>query len=176
MNATTTASTLLDGTLTDCASALLASFEHLRTATSSAGELLVLSGNAGMRGDTADDLATAMAIHGHLLHQFQVKVRSAVHIDSYTAEAVSSYGAYAAAADRVGDTPCAISVTPAAPLLVPDRHALAAAHRQLRIAGTLDEALKSPALCQAIHTYARNRHRRAASPTDYKRNAANDRD
>lgn len=168
--------TLLDGTLTDCAVALLVSFERLSTASRNVGELLVLSGIAGTPGDTADDLAQAISVHGHLLQQFHVKVRTDLRVHTYTAEAESSYGAYASAVDRLGDTPCAVTVTPAARLFAPDRVALADAHRQLRIAGTLEEALKSPALRTAIDSFARNRHRRVAPPTDFKRNAANDRD
>jgi hypothetical protein len=175
MTAALAPQTLINGTLADCANAITASYERLRDAVSNAGELLVLSGNAGMRGDTADDLVNAMAVHGHLLQQFQVKVRTDGHVAVYTAAADSSYSAYADAADSQGDAPCAITVTPAS-ASTPDRATLAAAHRQLRIAAPLDDALKNPALSLALHSFARKHPLRPAPSSDFKRNAANDRD
>jgi hypothetical protein len=106
---------LLSGTLTDCAGALLASYERLRLAGSNASNLLAMAGFAGARGDTADDLDIALAIHSHLMQQFLVKVRSAGHASTYTTDAASSFGAYRAAADRQGDTPCSITVIPLRP-------------------------------------------------------------
>jgi hypothetical protein len=105
---------LADGTFADCANAIAASYERLHTAAKNAGELLALSGNAGMRGDTADDLATALAVHGHILQQFQVKVKTDRHVVIYTAAAGSSFSAYKEAADKQGDMPCAITVMRAA--------------------------------------------------------------
>ena len=175
MSASATPQTLLDATLTDCTAALLTSFTRLHTAIRNASELLTLSGNAGMRGDTADDLATAIAVHGHVLHQFHVKVRTAGQIDLFTTVADSSYSAFAAAAASQGDTPCSITVTPAAAPAV-DRAALAAAHRYMRISLPLDDALKNPSLNVAIHSFARKHPRRPTPSSDFKRNAANDRD
>jgi len=109
-----TKKSLIDGTLADCANAIAASYGHLLTAAKNAGELLALSGNAGMRGDTADDLAIALAVHGHILQQFQVKVKTDDQVVIYTAAAGSSFSAYTAAADRQGDMPCSITVMRAA--------------------------------------------------------------
>lgn len=173
MNAATTflAPTLADSTIADCSSALLASLERLSTSAQSAMILLELSGNAGARGDTADDLRVALAMHGHLVHQFNVKVRTAAGMHTFNTQALSASSAYQAAADKQGDTPCGITVMPA----TPDQAALAAAHRALGIAGTLDVALKVPALNVALHSYAR-KHRGRGQATDLKRLAANDRD
>jgi hypothetical protein len=105
---------LLNGTLADCANAIAASYERLHTAAKNAEHLLALSGNAGMRGDTADDLAVALAVHGYILQQFQVKVKTDHQVVIYTTAAGSSFSAYTAAADRQGDMPCSITVMRAA--------------------------------------------------------------
>ncbi len=167
---------LADGTLNDCANALFASFDRLHSAATSAGELLVMAGFGGSRGDTVDDLVAALAIHGHLVQQFQVKVKTEHQVSTYMAEADCSFSAFTAAAERHSGAPCGITVTPAAGLLPPDRQALAGAHQRLAIAGSLEEALKHPALSKAIYAFARGRQRRALNSTDFKRNAANDRD
>ncbi len=162
--------------LADCAKALSTSFDRLSEAANNARELLFMAGFAGPRGDTADDLLTAVAIHEHLLRQFSVKVKTADQVATYMAEADCSFSAFTAAAERHSDAPCGITVTPAATSLPPDRQALAGAHQRLAIAGSLEDALKHPALSKAIYAFARGRQRRALNSTDFKRNAANDRD
>jgi hypothetical protein len=144
----------------------------LQLAATNATELLEQAGFAGMRGDTADDLRQALAIHGHLVHEFNVKVRTSSGVLTFSAKAESALGAAQDAAAHHGDTPCGITVTPAQP----DRQSLAAAHRVMRIAGSLDDALKHPALGPAVRTYARKHPVRTASFTDFKSLAANDRD
>jgi hypothetical protein len=167
-----TSATFADGTLSDHATALLASMANLQSAANNATELLVQAGFAGMRGDTADDLRTALAVHGHLVHQFTVKVRTSCGTSSYCACATSSTAVAQEAAERQGDTPCGITVTPAQP----DQHALAAAARAMGVKGRLDAALKDPTLRVAINSFARNQQRRAKPTTDFKSLAANDRD
>lgn len=164
--------TLADGSFQDCAVALTASFNMLSTAAGNAVELLAAAGFAGARGDTADDLRLAIARQQHLLSEFCIKVRTVAETTVYTAQAASSYQAYEAAADKQGDMPCGISVHPADP----DHIALSAAHRTLGIGGTLESALKNPALNIALNSYARKHARRALPDTDFKRQAANDRD
>ena len=56
--------TLAEGTLSDHAAALLASLQNIQAAANNATELLEQAGFAGMRGDTADDLRSALAVHG----------------------------------------------------------------------------------------------------------------
>ena len=163
--------TLADGTYQDFAAALTASFDTLATAAGNAVELLAATGFAGMPGDTADDLRLAVARQQHLLSEFCVKVRTEADTTQYTAQAASSFDAYQAAADEQGDTPCGISVHPAEP----DDSALLAAHKTMRIDGTLESALKNPALSIALRSYARKHPARAAG-TDRKRAAANDLD
>jgi hypothetical protein len=160
--------TLADGTYQDIAAALTASFDTLATAAGNAVELLSAAGFAGMTGDTADDLRLAIARQQHVLSEFCVKVRTTAETTVYTAQAETAYQAYEEAATRQGDTPCGISVRPAEP----DLASLSAAHRTLRIAGSLDSALKNPTLSVALHSYARKHPRRAAA--DYKQLAAND--
>lgn len=164
--------TLADGNFQDCAVALTASFEMLSTAAANAITLLADSGFAGAPGDTADDLRLAIARQRHLLSEFCVKVSTVAETTAYTAQATSSFQAYAAAAETQGDTPCGISVSPR----VPDHGALSAAHRTLGIACTLESALKNPALNIALNSYARKHARRSIPDTDFKRQAANDRD
>lgn len=164
--------TLSDGTLSDHAAALLASMANLLTAANSATELLEEAGFAGMRGDTADDLRHALAVHGHLVHEFNVKVRTSTGTSSFCTCAMSSTAAAQEAAERQGDIPCGITVTPAQP----DHRALAAAARAMGVKGQLDAALKDPTLRVAINSFARNQQRRAKPTTDFKSLAANDRD
>lgn len=169
----TTPTTLIDGSLQDCAAALVASLSTLTAATEQASHLLTMAGFAGASGDTTDDLKRALAIHGHLVHQFNVKVRTAAGTQVFNTRAASASSAFQAAADQHGDTLCGITVTP-------DRAALTAAHRALGIVGTLDTALKNPAMSVALHSFARKRSRRtpcaAASTPDFKQLAANDLD
>lgn len=169
--------TLIDGTLDDCGTALQVSLDRLSLAVTNAGDLLRQAGYAGSKGDTADDLRLALAVHDHLLQQYLVKVRTSCSTDVMTIEAETAYGAYAAAAERQGDIPCGISVTPAAEGETAD---LAAAHRALRIKVPLVDALNDPSLGVAIRSYARGRtraRRPLPSPTkDFKSLAANDRD
>lgn len=162
--------TLADGSFHDCAAALTASFDMLSTAAGNAVELLVATGFAGAPGDTADDLRLAIARQQHLLSEFCVKVRTTAETTVYTAQAATSYQAYEEAATKQGDAVCGISVNPANP----DLASLSAAHRTLRIAGSLDSALKNPTLSVALHSYARKHPRRATA--DYKQLAANDLD
>jgi len=163
--------TLANGSYHDCSAALTASFHTLSIAAGNAVELLTAAGFAGMPGDTADELRLAIARQQHLLSEFNVKVRTEADTTQYKAQAASSYDAYEAAADKQGDTPCSISVQPAAP----DDRSLMAAHQSLRIGGTLETALKNPALNIALHSYARKHPHRAAA-MDRKRAAANDLD
>lgn len=162
--------TLADGTFQDCAAALTVSFNTLVTAAGNAAELLAATGFAGMPGDTADDLRIAVARQQHLLSEFCVKVRTTAETTVYTTQAGTAYQAYEEAATQQGDTACGISVRPAEP----DLASLSAAHRTLRIAGSLDSALKNPTLSVALHSYARKHPRRATA--DYKQLAANDLD
>lgn len=163
--------TLLDGTLEDCACALMSSFDRLNVAANSAIDLLAMAGFAGTRGDTADDLSTSLAMHWHLLHQFNIKVRSAAGLQEFNIHAPSASIAFKKAEDRQGDEPCGITVNPAEP----DAASLAAAHKALGIIGTLDYALKDPSLKVALHSFARKRRQRG-NGVDLKRLAANDRD
>lgn len=169
--AITASQTISDGTLADCASALLASYDKLTTTVQSATALLTMTGYAGMRGDTADDLRVALAIHGHLVHEFNVKVRTEGGIATFSTQASCAANAFQEAADRQGDAPCGITVIPAEP----DRAALVAAHSALAIAGSLDHALQNPALNVALHSFARKRRQRGPG-IDIKRLAANDLD
>ena len=105
-------------------------------------------------------------------HQFLVKTRTIGRTDVRTIAALTSHGAYDEAAQRQGDAPYSITVTPAAP----GRQDLAAAQRALHIAGSLDDALKDPSLRVVMNSWARNRPRRSAPTTDFKSLAANDRD
>lgn len=167
-----TKQTLLDSTQEECTTALVTSFDRLSLAARNADDLLQQSGFSGFLGDTADALRTALAIHGHLLQQYVVKIRTSAgaSADVCTVTAHTSQGAYAAAAERQGDEPFGISVMPA---VFAD---LEVAHRALKISGPLEQALKDKALSIAIHSYARNKRRRALPITDFKRQAANDRD
>lgn len=160
---------LIDASMQECATALSISFDRLSLAAQNAQDLLLLAGVAFAKGDTADDLINALAIHGHVLHQFEVKIRTHTSTDVCTVIAHTKQGAYAAAAERQGDEPFGISVMPAA------EGDLAAAHRALNIAGSLKEALNNPALNIAIQSYARRRPRRKQT-IDFKSLAANDRD
>ncbi|WP_426318884.1 hypothetical protein [Pseudoduganella sp. R-43] len=160
------------GSLSEQAAAVAASLDRLNTAAANAAELLRLAGVAGMRGDTADDLSTALAIHGHLVHQFNVTVRTSAGAASYCTRSVNAAAAAEAALDDHGDTPCGITVTAANP----DDPALAAAYVALRVAGPLDKALKDPSIGRAIRSYARKHPVRRPPITDFKSLAANDRD
>lgn len=162
---------MADGTILGSAAALTQSFCSLARAAANAVELLVATGFAGTPGDTADELRLAIARQEHMLSEFNVKVRTEAETTRYTAQAASSYDAYEAAADKQGDAPCSISAHPAEP----ENSALVAAHQTLGIDGTLESALKHPALSIALHSYAR-KHPRHVAITDRKRAAANDRD
>jgi len=164
--------TTLDASHEDGAASLLISFDRLSVAAKDAGDLLQQSGLSGFLGDTADTLRTALAVHGHLLQQYVVKIRTSAgtSADVCTVTAHTSQGAYAAAAERQGDEPFGISVMPAAHV------DLEAAHRALRISGSLNDALKDKSLSIAIRSYARNKQRRAMPTADFKSLAANDRD
>lgn len=175
--------TISSGTLSDFGTALTASGARLERAALSALDLLTLSGHAGAAGDTADDLRVALAMHVHLLQEFSVRVRTAECTCAYHTRSASSFDAYDVAADRQGDTPCAITVTPCEP----GRDALERAHRLLEIKGTLDDALKIPALAISIRRVALKPHyipaallansapaRRQAQTVDLKKLAAND--
>jgi hypothetical protein len=146
--------------------------ESLQAAAKNATELLEQAGFAGMRGDTADDLRRALAVHGHLVHEFNVKVRTSAGVTTFCTKAESAMGAAQDVAASHGDTPCGITVTPAHP----DRQSLAAAHRMMRITLSLDDALKHPTFGPAVRTYARKHPVRSSSFTDFKSLAANDRD
>lgn len=161
--------TLIDASIQECATALSLSFDRLSLAAKNARDLLHAAGVAGAKGDTADDLTNALAVHGHMLHQFEVKIRTHAGTDVCTVTAHTKQGAYAAAAERQGDEPFGISVMPAS------QDDLAAAHRALKINWPLSDALNHPTLSIAVHSFAR-KHRRPAPSTDFKRNAANDRD
>lgn len=160
---------LSNSSIEDCMTALAVSFDRLTLAAKNAQDLLQLAGVTFAKGDTADDLLNAVAIHGHLLHQFDVKIRTASSADVCTVTGRTSQGVYAAVAERQGDEPFGISVMPAS------QGDLAAAHRALKIAGPLSDALNHPTLGIAVRSFAR-KHRRPAPTTDFKRNAANDRD
>ena len=168
--------TLANGTYSDCAAALTASFSTLSIAAGNAVDLLVAAGFAGTPGDTADELRVAVARQRHLLSEFSVKVRTQAETTQYTAKAASSYEAFEAAADKQGDLPCGISVH----LAKADSTALAAAHKTLAIEGTLESALNHPTLSIALHSYARKHGRHAPFPApvapDFKQRAANDLD
>lgn len=175
MNATSTTSpqTLLDGSYTDCAAAIIASNNVLAAAAGAAIELLSIAGLSGMRGDTADDLRVALAMHDHVVHQFNVKVRTSTAVDSFSMRAASASSAYQIAADKQGDAACGITVMHAAE---PDRAALTAAHRSLNTGTSLDAALRDNSLKVILHTLARKQMRRRQPTTDFKLRAANDRD
>lgn len=171
MSAMQAANSIAGSTMADHATALVESFDRLNTAATYAQELLQLAGFAGMRGDTADDLRVALAIHGHLVHQFNVTVRANASTATYCSCAEDAAGAAETALERQGDTPCGATVKPAEP----DRVALAAAHRTMRIAMSLDAALDDPALGCALRTCAR-KHPVRRPTADFKSLAANDRD
>ncbi|KQV51338.1 hypothetical protein [Duganella sp. Root336D2] len=164
--------TLAEGALGDHAAALMSSMKLLYAAAANATELLTQAGFAGMRGDTADDLRNAVAIHGHLVNEFNVKVRTAAGVLTFQTRAIDAASAADAAVARTGDTPCGITVTPVAP----DRLALVAAHHTLRITKPLDAALDDPALGRALRSYAKKHPVRHTPSTDFKSLAANDRD
>ena len=172
MSTTTAPLTLATATLAEHAAAVASSLHNLGAAARSAMELLTAAGFAGMAGDTADDLRKALAIHGHLVHQFTVKVSTAAGTSTFNTHAMNACSAAEAAAARQGETACGITVTPADP----DLRALSAAHRDLRISGPLDDALKDPSLRVALRSWARKRQRYATPQTDFKSLAANDRD
>jgi len=164
--------TLAAGTLSDHATALLASMQTLQVAGSNAVELLCLAGFSGMRGDTADDLRHALAVHGNLVREFNVKIRTSAGTMAFQTHAPDAANVVDVAVKCTGDSPCGITVTPADP----DRQALAAAHRTLGITKPLDIALDHPSLGRALRTYARKHPVRADAYTDFKSLAANDRD
>lgn len=167
--------TLADGSLMDCATALSVSFDRLAVAAQNAQELLQFAGLACTKGDTADDLANAVAIHSHLLHQFDVKIRTNAGADVCTVTARTCQDAYAVAAERQGDEPFGISVRRAEP----DMAALEAAQLKLGIKGPLIAALSHPTLGVAIRTVARKPpkpQRTKPHRIDFKSLAANDRD
>lgn len=145
---------IVTGALNDLSAALTTSGARLESAALNALDLLSLTGNAGATGDTADDLRIALAMHVHLLHEFSVTVRTADCTCAYHTHSATSFDAYASAAAQQGDTPCAITVTPAEP----DRAALLRAHSILRIKGSLDDALMNGALATAIRRIARKPH------------------
>lgn len=150
---------------------VLASFERLRAAANNVDDLLRDARICGTHGDTAHDLKAAVAAHGHVLYQYHVTIRTQEHVEAFQAPAESSYEAYRAAAATQGDKPCGITVTAVS------HDALTDAHRILMISGSVDHALKVPALAVAIKTFARGkpRKKRTTIPaTDYKRQAAND--
>jgi len=163
---------MADSTLSDNVATLAASLNKLSCAATNALDLLTAAGFAGMRGDTADDLRRALALHIHLVHQFKVKVSTFAGTTTFRTNATTAAGAAEAAAAHQGDTPCGITVL----LADPDRQALAAAHRALRIRGPLDDALKQPSLRIAMTSWARKHQRHADTRTDFKSLAANDRD
>lgn len=163
---------LAHGSLPDHAAALMESLNRLTAAAANVTELLGLAGVAGMRGDTADDFLGALAIHGHLVHQFNVTVRTSAGTATYCTCAANAAGAMDAALESQGDTPCGVTVTPADL----EQLALAAAHRTLRVAAPLEAALKDPSIGCALRSYARKHPVRRATAIDFKSLAANDRD
>jgi hypothetical protein len=171
MSAASMPLTFASGTPGDQAAALVASLAKLQIAAANVVELAEQAGFAGMRGDTVDDLRTALAIHGHVVHQFNVTVRTSCSTSTFCTCATSSMAAAQAAAECQGDTPCGITVTP----VEPDRQALAATARAMGVKGRLDDALKDPTLRVAINSFARKQLRRSHT-TDFKSLAANDRD
>jgi len=172
MNAGTIRLTLATGTLSDHVTALHSSMQMLEDAADNAAQLLKLAGFAGMRGDTADDLRHALAVHGHLVHEFSVKVRTSLGTMAFHTHAADAASVVDAAMKCTGDSPCGITVTPTDP----DRQALAAAHRTLGITKPLDIALEHPSLGRALRTYARKHPVHAETYKDFKSLAANDRD
>ncbi|MTW11407.1 hypothetical protein GM658_12450 [Pseudoduganella eburnea] len=161
-----------ESSLSDHATALIISMAKLRTAASNVTELLEQAGFAGQRGDTADDLHQALAIHDHLVQEFNVKVRTSTGTTTFCTCAANAAGAAAAELERQGDTPCGITVTPADP----DQRSLAAAHRFMQVADPLETALKDPTIGRALRTFARKHPARRLPTTDFKSLAANDRD
>lgn len=159
--------------LSDDAAAIVKSLGRLKAAAANAAELLHISGFAGLRGDTADDLRQTLASHEQLVHEFNVKVRTKSGTTTFCTCAFNAAGAVEAELERQGDTPCGITVTPAAE---PDRQTLAAAQRVLRVAGPLDKALNDPSIGRAIRAYARKHPVRHTPTMDFKSLAANDRD
>lgn len=163
-----------ESSLSDHATALLTSMRTLQAAASNVTELLEQAGFAGLRGDTADDLRQALAAHHHLVHEFNVKVRTSAGITTFCTCATNAACAAEAELERQGDTPCGITVTPATSA-EPDRPALAAAHRFFGVTATLDAALEDPRLGRALRSYARKHPVRRMPPVDFKSLAANDR-
>ena len=161
-----------EATLSDHAAALSESLNRLKTAAANATELLRLAGLSCAAGDTADDLRTALAIHGHRVHEFNVTVRTSTGATTFCTCATNAAGAAEVALAHKGDTPCGITVTPTEP----DRQALVSAHRTLRIEKPLDAALEDPTLGRALRSYARKHPVRPQPATDFKSLAANDRD
>lgn len=170
--ATVHPSTIADGSLNDGVAAVMESLNRLRAAAVNATELLGLAGFGGMRGDTADDLRQALAVHDHLVHEFKVKVRTSTGTATFCTCAANAACAAEAELERQGDTLCGITVTPADP----DHLSLVAAHRLFQVASPLDTALKDPSIGRALRSYAR-KHPVNRTPThDFKSLAANDRD
>ena len=163
---------IASGSLSDHATALVQSLNRLTTAAANVAELLSLAGIAGTPGDTADDLRNALAIHSHLVHQFNVTVRTSAGTATYCTCAANAAGALEAALESQGDIPCGVTVTPADL----EQMALAAAHRTLRVAAPLEAALKDPSIGCALRSYARKHPVRRATAIDFKSLAANDRD
>jgi len=170
--ATINSSTIADGSLNDGVAAVMKSLNRLRAAAVNATELLGLAGFAGMLGDTADDLRQALAVHDHVVHEFNVKVRTSIGTATFCICAANAACAAEAELERQGDTPCGITVTPSDP----DHHSLAAAHRFLQVADPLDTALKDPSIGRALRSFARKHPVRRMPTSDFKSLAANDRD
>jgi len=161
-----------DSSLSDHASALFASMQTLQAAATNANSLLVGAGFPDMLGSTVDDLRQAIAIHAHLVQEFNVKVRTSTGTATFCTCAATAAGAIEAELERQGDTPCGITVTP----VDVEQMALIAAHRTLQVVGSLDTALKDPSLGRALRMYARKHPVRRAPTVDFKSLAANDRD
>lgn len=135
---------IVGSTMADHVTPLVESFDRLRTAAVNAGELLALAGLAGMRGDTADDLRVALAIHSHLVNQFNATVSTGAGTTTYRTCAGDAAGAQ----KHQGDAPCGITMTPIElghQLLVDARHAL-------RVSSPLNAALNDPALGRALRS------------------------
>ncbi|MBY0241885.1 MAG: hypothetical protein K2X55_21485 [Burkholderiaceae bacterium] len=153
--------TIKDGTLTDFVAALATTGTSLAHAAERALELLRLAGYSGARGDTADDLHLALTAHLHLIHEFNLTVH--IETPSETA-AVRPKKRAPSAADNASKA-----------IAAPDLIALAAAHRSLKVAMPLYQALDTPAIKVVLHAVA-TKARKRQPRIDFRKLAANDLD
>jgi hypothetical protein len=153
--------TIKDALWVDFATALSVSANSLAQAAERALELLILTGHAGSGGDTADDLRIALATHLHLVHELKAKANTE---------------AEPGPTKKHRFTKPARDATPTAkPDSEPDLLVIAAAHRALKVAMPLSQALSNPAIKVVLHAVA-TKARKRQPRIDFRKLAANDLD